>query len=65
MTVYFVSPRLDPSTVKIGVTANLSKRQIALSGGVPGGITLLATLPGGQDVESFGFRESVVVSHVS
>lgn len=53
MTVYFVSPRLDPSTVKIGVTRNLSKRQIALSGGVPGGVVVLATLPGGQDVEAF------------
>lgn len=53
MTVYFVSPRVDPSTVKIGVTANLSKRQAALGGGVPGGVTVLATLPGGQDVESF------------
>jgi hypothetical protein len=53
MTVYFASAKFDPSTVKIGVTSNLNKRQGALSGGIPGGIVILATLPGGQDVEAF------------
>lgn len=53
MTVYFAVARAKSDAVKIGVTTNISKREIALDGGVPGGVSILATLPGGMDVESY------------
>lgn len=53
MTVYFALPKVDNGSVKIGVTTNIAKRTIALSGGIPGGVVMVATIAGGADVESF------------
>lgn len=53
MTVYFAQARVDLSTVKIGFTSDLAKRQQNMSVSTPGGMTILATLPGSRETEEY------------
>lgn len=53
MTVYFAQARADTTTVKIGYTSDLDKRQKNLSVSSPGGICFLATLPGSRETEDY------------
>lgn len=53
MTVYFAQARTDQATVKIGFTSDLAKRQQNMSVSTPGGVAILATLPGSRETESY------------
>lgn len=54
MTIYFAVARTTPTgPVKIGYTTDLKARISGLSVGMPGGITVLATLPGGIETEQY------------
>lgn len=53
MTVYFAQARVDRTTVKIGFTSDLVNRQKNLSVSAPGGVAILATLPGGKETEEY------------
>lgn len=53
MTVYFAQGRTDQRTVKIGFTSDLEKRKQNLSVALPGGITILAALPGNKETEAY------------
>lgn len=53
MTVYFAQTRIDPTKVKIGFTKDVEARRVNMSVSVPGGIHILATLPGGKEAEGY------------
>lgn len=53
MTVYFAQTRIDPTKVKIGFTTNLEARRVNMSVSVPGGVSIMASLDGGKETESF------------
>lgn len=53
MTVYFAQARTDQTSVKIGFTSDLPARTKNLSVSTPGGVAILATLPGNKETEEY------------
>jgi len=53
MTVYFAQARTDQTTVKIGFTSDIVRRKGNLSTSTPGGVAILATLPGNKETEEY------------
>lgn len=53
MAVYFAQARADTATVKIGFTEDIVKRQQNMSVSTPGGVAILASLPGNRDTEEY------------
>lgn len=53
MTVYFAMTLIDQSKVKIGFTSDLESRRANMSVSVPGGVRILASMPGGIATEEY------------
>lgn len=63
MTVYFAQTRIDTSSVKIGYTSDLEKRRRNLSVSSPGGVSILASIPGSRETEEY-LHEKFGTDHI-